>query len=474
MKSCIVIGNGASLKGFDFKTIDRNVYDTIGCTLAFRYWLKYNWFPDIYVNIDTVVCEKNNEVLEFVKMKKCKLHLLSKSILNVWNDYEPTKDIIFIEDMLQDIGSIFKYVKNWCSGSSAVLLALQIYNNVKMIGFDCDYVEYIPECIKLDDGTLQIKHTPTNNPNYFMDDYQRAGDIYNVPNGKRVHLQSWKELSYIIDFINKMYPENERQLVNYNDKTSVSEYIKTYSLEDQRYASQNLFEKKTKKNSIAFIVPCTSNKRNWQDFSDTYLCNILLPSIVKLSNDYNVKVYIGIDDDDKLFGRVENRPDKYGDIYLQWLKFSDCKGNPCKIWTECSKRAVDDGYEYFQVCGDDIQFDNRNEWLSKFIKAVKKNNNIGYSAGWSNNDSIPTQFLFHKRHLEIFGWIFPPQIHNWFCDDFIHGLYGKKYGNWFKEYKHLNVGGEPRYTPNDDRRVCKMLINRHKKTLNGFLKQLNK
>ena len=43
----------------------------------------------------------------------------------------------------------------------------------------------------------------------------------------------------------------------------------------------------------------------------------------------------------------------------------------------------------------------------------------------NNNDIIPTQFLFHKNHYEIFGWIFPPQIKNWQCDNFIYNIYNR-------------------------------------------------
>ena len=462
VKSAVVVGNGASLKGFDFKTIDRTKYDIYGCTLAFRYWIDIDWFPDYYINVDIVVCERNPEVLEFVKMNKCKIYLLSKSILNIWPDYVPNNNILFIEDVMSDNKSIFKYVKTWCSGSSAVMLAMQMYLNIKMIGFDADYVEFIPECERQRDGSLIIKSTPKYNPNYFVDDYQRKGDIYNIPNGKTVHMKSWKELSYIEEFLNKMYPEHMLQLTNYNDKKSISEYIHTCS-------SSELFNNKPKKNSIAFIIPCTSNKRKWYELADTYLYTILLPSIEKLTNDYNVQLYIGIDHDDKLFSNIK-LPDKYKNINMKWQKFNDCKGNPCKIWTELSKRAVNDGYDYFQICGDDIKFDNRIEWLGKSIKALKANNNIGYTAGWSNNNDIPTQFLFHKTHIKIFDFVFPKQIHNWHCDDFIYGLYGKKYGNWLQEYKHLNMGGEPRYTPNDDRKVCKMLVKRHKATLNEYIK----
>lgn len=220
------------------------------------------------------------------------------------------------------------------------------------------------------------------------------------------------------------------------------------------------------KTKIAFCVPSTTNKKNWTTLEETFLFCILLPSIKSLVSDFDIEVYIGYDHDDKLYEKIE-KIETYENLKLNWIPFEGCKGNPCKIWNELTKRAIDDGFDYIQIGGDDIMYDSRTEWLGKFLKLLKKNNNVGYSAGFSNNPNIPTQFLIHKKHYHHFGWVFPPQIHNWFCDDFLFGLY-KQHGNWLKEYNHYNLGGEPRYTPNNDKRLCDMLITRHRKNLKNL------
>ena len=53
---------------------------------------------------------------------------------------------------------------------------------INLFGIDCNYKEFLPETRKLNDGTLMITKTPIHNPSYFIDDYQREGDIYNKPN----------------------------------------------------------------------------------------------------------------------------------------------------------------------------------------------------------------------------------------------------------------------------------------------------
>ena len=464
MKSCIVFGNGKSLENYDFKNINRDKYDIIGCCLAFRYWDKIDWYPDIYVNVDRVVCAKNTDVKDFIQKKKCKLYVLTNAIKDVWHDYPKDGSVVFIEDLMKSHESVFKFVKTWCSGSSAVLTALDQYDDIHLAGFDCDYIEFLPETEILPDGSLRITKTPETNPNYFFNDYQREGDLYNVPNGTTVHMRSWKELSLILTFIKGMFPSYSKSVINYNDKKSISEHIQTKSMKYFLKDSQE----NNKKTRVAFCVPTTSRARGWKTLDETYLFSILLPSVDILTNDFDIELYIGHDTDDPLYNSV-TLPDKCGDIKMNWYSFNNCQGNPCQIWTELAKRAATDGIEYFKILGDDIQLDGRKEWLGVFIKKLKKNNNIGYSAAYSNNDKIPTQFLIHKKHLEIFNFVFPPQIHNYFCDDFMYGLYGSRYGNWMKEYKHYNLGGQPRYIPRDDRKLAEMLINRHKKTLRKYL-----
>ena len=44
---------------------------------------------------------------------------------------------------------------------------------------------------------------------------------------------------------------------------------------------------------IAFLVPTTSKDRRWNNFRESYLNQVLLPSITLLSNSFNIIVYIG-------------------------------------------------------------------------------------------------------------------------------------------------------------------------------------
>lgn len=64
---------------------------------------------------------------------------------------------------------------------SIILFVVFIFCTIKIIYKEIyknkGYGEFLPETRQLNDGTLMITKTPIHNPNYFIDDYQREGDI---------------------------------------------------------------------------------------------------------------------------------------------------------------------------------------------------------------------------------------------------------------------------------------------------------
>jgi hypothetical protein len=197
IRKCAVIGNGKSLRGFDFTKIE---CDTVGLTLAYRHWYNIDWFPTYYVNVDHVVLHHNHkDIKKLIEEKRCKGYLLSKSILKDIPELSKNDSVIFLEDLQKQRGNPFRYLVDWCSGSVAFLFAVILgYNDINAMGLDCNYVEFLPETEQLPDGTLRITKTPTENPNYFIDDYQREGDVYNKPNLERVHNPSWEHVVFIL------------------------------------------------------------------------------------------------------------------------------------------------------------------------------------------------------------------------------------------------------------------------------------
>tara|TARA_R110002124_G_scaffold144353_1_gene309409 strand:- start:26 stop:706 length:681 start_codon:yes stop_codon:yes gene_type:complete len=217
---------------------------------------------------------------------------------------------------------------------------------------------------------------------------------------------------------------------------------------------------------VAFLIPSTSRNRDWENIHETYLFNILMPTLCNMKTPIKIKVFVGYDVGDRIYR--EERINKFKHIDIEWFGMDGFKGNPCGIWNGLGEVAIQQGYKYFFVCGDDIHIED-SDWLHRFIVNLNLNNKIGFCAGWSNNDSIPTQFLIHKTHIDILGFIYPPEIHNWYCDNWMNDVYPQKYRYWNKDIKLLNCGGQPRYKPNNDKQLAEMLVRRQRPLINQFI-----
>lgn len=230
-------------------------------------------------------------------------------------------------------------------------------------------------------------------------------------------------------------------------------------------------------NSTAFLVPTTSRGREWKTIEESYLNSILFKSMEQTNMGVDISVFVGYDSDDPIFSKEENQL-KLSAIYtkfdIKWCPMKPAGGNVVGIWNDLCILAHGEGFMWYMVLGDDIRLPRDGGWLRLFQKAVQKNNYIGWAAGWSNNDDIATQFLIHDTHRQIYEFVYPPQLTNWYCDNWLFSIYPQKYRYWRRDYPLLNAGGTPRYVPKDDANLCKKLLKRHSKDLPEFLNLVNK
>ena len=229
---------------------------------------------------------------------------------------------------------------------------------------------------------------------------------------------------------------------------------------------------------VAFLVPSTTNKRDWKCIEETYLFQILFTGLERYHpNGIDITVYVGYNDDDKIYSN-DNERLKCNAIFMNfnivWIPMTnDTKGKPTWIWNRLGEQAIEDGFEYFKVLGDDIQIPKDRGWLGYFVNKLKKNDNIGFSSGFSNNNQIPTQFLVHKNHIKIFGFIYPNEIPNWGCDNWMFEVYPEKYRGWYKQIDLPNMGGEPRYEIQFNPRYVNAIVKRYKPKFNRFISEKN-
>ena len=128
---------------------------------------------------------------------------------------------------------------------------------------------------------------------------------------------------------------------------------------------------------VAFIVPSTTNKREWSSVKDTYLFNILMSELQnKPPCNSDITLFVGYNIDDKIYSIMEERMTCnaiFDNFKIEWIPFNDeYKGKPTHIWNELAEVALHKGFEYMKVLGDDITLPNDAYWLTSFINKLKK------------------------------------------------------------------------------------------------------
>lgn len=197
MSKLVVIGNGPSLKGYEFSNL--NNIDTIGMNAAYRYWDQINWYPTFYVCMDDKVTQTHHKnIKRLIDSGKIKKFFLTRFMLDFYPELKNDSRIYFLEQFNEKDGSfakeyelniiVNKFFKSsspakFTTGSNAVRFGCFLgYKEIAIIGVDLEYKE-INEGITNESGIeLKVTKKIENNPNYFFDGYQDVGDSFNVPN----------------------------------------------------------------------------------------------------------------------------------------------------------------------------------------------------------------------------------------------------------------------------------------------------
>jgi hypothetical protein len=209
---------------------------------------------------------------------------------------------------------------------------------------------------------------------------------------------------------------------------------------------------------VGIILPSTSRGRDWVYPRNSYLLPMLATFIETASPGYSYTFYIGYDADDPFYIRTEVHS-FFTRVYhdIRWIPMNVPKGHVTVMWNILAAQAYADGCEYIYQCGDDIKF-LKWGWVDASVKQLQQHGNIGITGPQNDgNTSILTQVMVHRTHLDIFdGKFFPTEIKNWYCDDWINGIYSRL--RLPLEYRCSNTGGEPRYEIVYMRTECDRLI----------------
>lgn len=176
-----ILGNSNTLKNYNFKS--NNI--KIGMNVAYRYWIKNNVYPNIYISLDKVVTKCHSKNIH---------NLILNSPIEIF-----ILDDIYFEDFHDDIyrnnvynfnllKTTFYLLNNThiTTGIFAVRCVIMMgFKYLNVYGMEGNYINFIPQSEKINSNNkiiLRIKDVVNKNPNYFFDYYQQVGDLYNIPN----------------------------------------------------------------------------------------------------------------------------------------------------------------------------------------------------------------------------------------------------------------------------------------------------
>ena len=210
---------------------------------------------------------------------------------------------------------------------------------------------------------------------------------------------------------------------------------------------------------IGCLIPSTSKGREeWKTYRDTYLFkNTLKTFLITYDQEHEYIFYVGIDRNDRIYDNPKDKKEferiatVMKNISIRFIYMDNItKGHLTVMWNRLYQIAYDENCEYFFQCGDDIEFHTKS-WVNSCIGVLQQNDNIGLTGPINNNAKILTQSFVSRKHMEIFGYYFPEEIINWFCDDWYNDVY-KKVGHFFPLKNHFcaNIGGAPRYNVNNE------------------------
>jgi hypothetical protein len=191
--------------------------------------------------------------------------------------------------------------------------------------------------------------------------------------------------------------------------------------------------------SVCVLIPVSSRGQNWKHAEDSFVVQMALQNARKTTEVplYNYTFYVGYDRGDAFFDNASTMADLhrwFADnvglnsswVHMRTASISNPLQKPGPIMNTLSQEAYQDGCEYMYRINDDTEF--LTQWTSEFIRALQSfsppNRGVVGPTCHEGNDAILTHDFVHRGHLDLFGTHYPPELTDWWLDDWISSVYG--------------------------------------------------
>jgi glycosyltransferase involved in cell wall biosynthesis len=192
LNSLLVIGNGPSIKGIDFREFSD--CSTIAINYSYKSWGASGWYPDYYVSNDAFhVVNDGDGLLELLNGKfkgKIKKFLLRKRVLSVYPELAARADIEFIEDM--PFYGVKAVVARVDSGGIGVLYGANLgFSNIYTIGIDLLYSSRYYEPTENRYSYYKVNRQSIRMKGHYTDNYYKDGYLARRPIPIRNLMTGW-------------------------------------------------------------------------------------------------------------------------------------------------------------------------------------------------------------------------------------------------------------------------------------------
>jgi hypothetical protein len=226
------------------------------------------------------------------------------------------------------------------------------------------------------------------------------------------------------------------------------------------------------------------------------LINVLLRSVfATTAPSTRLRLSLGYDVDDSFWSHASLRNETLAlieaqgrdrDLSVVATPMVGTHGKPCWVWNRLLQSSCEEGCEYFLQIGDDVELMTPG-WADMFVQALSQNPflaNFGvagpmdakYVAPNARRSGAPpmlTQSFTHCTHLAVFGGLYPDAFANWWSDDWISQVYGRRNTFALADLKVSNVisSGGQRYGPQyAARAMLRPLINTGRTSISNWLR----
>ena len=211
------------------------------------------------------------------------------------------------------------------------------------------------------------------------------------------------------------------------------------------------------------VLGVASTSRRTKSIDEHPLFTILLPSLVETcaaNASQHFLLFVGYDEGDKYLDSAEHAGRirdffaafQRSNLHIKLVRLPET-GAVTLVWNYLYELSMRSGAKYFYQINDDLTFKN-STWPFVFKKALDAQSGRGV-VGPSDHHfgcKLMTQNFVGRGHWEAFGFLFPPELRNWWCDNWINALYSRVgLRKCFADIGALNGGRKdgcrPRYVP---------------------------